>query len=442
MQRLPARTAASRTSASIRAKDSSTSTRSTPTAATRRRRSSARTTPTDRLGRRAVSGLLSTASREVSCRSSACSPTVAAWCSTRTTAPSAHTLRHGHRTLNDWRSSATATSSFGSSELDRKLESSTSTTSRQSPRTSIGLLTVRRSPSSTRSSITSVTSLTSVIQHRPAGHLGGQPAQRGRHPTHDEQRELVSIVVTWRRSHRLPRFDRLAGHERRRREQCAARFSDRATEPDWSPDGTRIAFTAPTGTTREVFTMNTSGGDVQQITTDGGFKQHPDWQPLPVNTPSTHVLQRPPRRSTSRWYGPTPPAPHPNRVHAAPLSIPTCSPPQHLSPTLTVGVGDGSPAFSRSVGSVLINALPGIPGGIDDADVRVRLSITNVMRKSDLSDYTGELGVDLSFQLTDREGSVSQTSILPPVARSPLHVPPPPLRSTVLPVQSTRPWRH
>ncbi len=58
-----------------------------------------------------------------------------------------------------------------------------------------------------------------------------------------------------------------------------------------------------------------------------------------------------------------------------------------------------------------INALPGIPGGIDDADVRVRLSITNVMRKSDLSDYTGELGVDLTFQMTDREGSVSQTSM-------------------------------
>jgi hypothetical protein len=60
---------------------------------------------------------------------------------------------------------------------------------------------------------------------------------------------------------------------------------------------------------------------------------------------------------------------------------------------------------------VRINALPGVPGGADDADVKVRLSITNVMRKSDLSDYTGELGVDLSFQMTDRAGSVSQTSM-------------------------------
>ncbi len=101
----------------------------------------------------------------------------------------------------------------------------------------------------------------------------------------------------------------------------------------------------------------------------------------------------------------------PNRVHAAPLSFGSCSPPDHLSPTLTVGTGDGSFAFSRSVGSVRINALPGIPGGVDDADVRIRLSITNVMRNSDLSDYTGELGVDLSFQMTDREGVVTQTSM-------------------------------
>ena len=41
----------------------------------------------------------------------------------------------------------------------------------------------------------------------------------------------------------------------------------------------------------------------------------------------------------------------------------------------------------------------------------IATSITNVMRKSDLSDYTGELGVDLSLQLTDKEGPVSQTTM-------------------------------
>ncbi len=143
----------------------------------------------------------------------------------------------------------------------------------------------------------------------------------------------------------------------------------------------------------------------------GCLRERLDWQPLPVNTPSTYVR---PKAATPIHVALVPAYPtctSPNRVHAAPLSFGSCAPPQHLSPTLTVGVGDGSPAFSRSVGSVRLKALAGVPGGIDDADMAIRLHITNVMRKSDLSDYTGELGVDLSFQLTDREGSVSQTSM-------------------------------
>ena len=48
---------------------------------------------------------------------------------------------------------------------------------------------------------------------------------------------------------------------------------------------------------------------------------------------------------------------------------------------------------------------------LDPADMAIRLSLTNVMRKSDLSDYTGELGLDLSLQLTDHEGAVSQTTM-------------------------------
>ncbi len=101
----------------------------------------------------------------------------------------------------------------------------------------------------------------------------------------------------------------------------------------------------------------------------------------------------------------------PNRQHGGGLSFGSCAPPNHLSPTLTVGVGDGSPAFSRSVGFVRLKALPGAAGAPDDADMAIRLSLTNVMRKSDLSDYTGELGLDLSLQLTDHEGAVSQTTM-------------------------------
>ena len=53
----------------------------------------------------------------------------------------------------------------------------------------------------------------------------------------------------------------------------------------------------------------------------------------------------------------------------------------------------------------------GTPGGADDTDMGIALSLTNVMRTSDLSDYTGELGVDLSLRLTDRAPPASQTSM-------------------------------
>ena len=43
--------------------------------------------------------------------------------------------------------------------------------------------------------------------------------------------------------------------------------------------------------------------------------------------------------------------------------------------------------------------------------MRIRLSITNVMRKSDLSEYTGELGLDVPLALTDKEGAVAQTTM-------------------------------
>ena len=50
---------------------------------------------------------------------------------------------------------------------------------------------------------------------------------------------------------------------------------------------------------------------------------------------------------------------------------------------------------------------PGIPGGADDTDVRIRFSLSNVMRVSDLSEYTGELRASAQVRLTDREAPVA-----------------------------------
>ena len=235
--------------------------------------------------------------------------------------------------------------------------------------------------------------------------------------------------------------------------------------PDWSPDGKRIAFTSNRDGNREIYVMDDDGSDETRITTtpaehegkpvwspdgqqiafnlpyeclgcvdagsinrmnaDGSGRQTvfapgggdtilsgPDWQPLPVSTPSTHV----------RPSGATPfrvalvPAFNEcttgNRTHGPPLAFPSCTPPVG-SPNLTVGVGDGSPALSRSVGFVRIAVWPGIPGGSDDTDARVQLSLTNVMRTSDLSEYTGELRASAQVRLTDRQGAVSQTTSFP-----------------------------
>ena len=91
----------------------------------------------------------------------------------------------------------------------------------------------------------------------------------------------------------------------------------------------------------------------------------------------------------------------PNRVHGPPLEHPSCAPPQPSSSNLTVGVGDGSPAFARSIGFARL-AVVRTAGDPDDSDVLVRVSITNVMKASDLSEYDGELRAVLGLRITDR----------------------------------------
>ena len=179
-----------------------------------------------------------------------------------------------------------------------------------------------------------------------------------------------------------------------------------AWTPAVSPDGSKVVFH---GWCCGAYVM-TRDGAVQPLVDPGVT---PDWQPLPVNTPSSHV----------RPVGATPfrvslvpalnPCSAPNRQHGPPLAFPSCAPPQPGSPNLTVGVGDGHPALSRSVGFVRIAVWPGAPGGVDDTDARVQFSLTNVMRGSDLSEYTGELRASAQVRLTDRQGTVSQTTSFP-----------------------------
>ena len=193
----------------------------------------------------------------------------------------------------------------------------------------------------------------------------------------------------------------------------------------WSPDGTKIVFTdgalfAPGG--RDIYVANAVGSNRTLI--DTRFDDlpdrpttsvEPDWQPLPVNTASNHT--RPAGASPFRVA--LVPAfkmcTAPNREHGPPLAYGSCAPPEPGSPNLTIGVGDGSPALSRSVGFMRIAVWPGAPGGVDDTDARVQFNLTNVMRTSDLSEYEGELRARALVRITDREGTLAQTSVALPL---------------------------
>jgi glucose/arabinose dehydrogenase/PKD repeat protein len=93
----------------------------------------------------------------------------------------------------------------------------------------------------------------------------------------------------------------------------------------------------------------------------------------------------------------------PNRTHGSPLAFGSCTPAVQRSDQVTVGTPDANGNGVRSLGSVTLTVIVGIPSTPDDeADLRIATSITDVRKKSDLSDYTGEVQTVLNLRLTDR----------------------------------------
>jgi len=93
----------------------------------------------------------------------------------------------------------------------------------------------------------------------------------------------------------------------------------------------------------------------------------------------------------------------PNRVHGPPLASAACNPPAQSSSQLTVGTFDANGEQPNSSGSVSLAVLPGVPSTPEDeADVAIRLALTDVRDKAGLADYTGELQVRGTLRVTDR----------------------------------------
>ena len=93
----------------------------------------------------------------------------------------------------------------------------------------------------------------------------------------------------------------------------------------------------------------------------------------------------------------------PNSSHGAPLSFPSCNPPDLESQFLTVGTPDSNGKTAKSIGSVRFGVIPGDPEtSEDEADVQIAVSLTDVRRQADLDDYSGELEADSTLRITDK----------------------------------------
>ena len=148
-------------------------------------------------------------------------------------------------------------------------------------------------------------------------------------------------------------------------------------------------------------------GDVpDQLPPCPGLRGEPcrDYVPFENDTPSSTAIRD--RRELRRSASPLVPAfaecTAPNRTHGAPLASPSCSPPSQGSNQLAVGTPDANGKAAQSTGSLRGDVIVGDPStSADESDVALSLQLTDVRRRSDLGDYTGELEASTVVRITD-----------------------------------------
>jgi hypothetical protein len=102
-----------------------------------------------------------------------------------------------------------------------------------------------------------------------------------------------------------------------------------------------------------------------------------------------------------------------NRMHGPPLEHPSCNPPVQSSGQLTVGTPDAFPGTAANSASFArISPILGNPATpADEADVRYKLTLTDVRKRSDLTDYTGQVQLRTSLRILDRYNGPSEVGV-------------------------------
>ncbi len=102
----------------------------------------------------------------------------------------------------------------------------------------------------------------------------------------------------------------------------------------------------------------------------------------------------------------------PNRSHGPPLASQSCTPPVQSSNFLTMGSPDANGAAANGSGSVTLNAVPGNSANtVDDADLRLKVSVADVRNKTGLGDYAGQLKTTTSIRIVDRDNGPSELGV-------------------------------
>jgi Tol biopolymer transport system component len=171
--------------------------------------------------------------------------------------------------------------------------------------------------------------------------------------------------------------------------------------PAWSPDWDRYVFATTRDGNTEIYRDDVLAAAFTRLTNNAAADDAPDWQPVVRNyarprgaTPTRIPLTPAYRQCTAT-----------NTSHQPPIISSACSPPEATSSFLTVGTPDFNGQGAGSLGSVLFNVKPTAP-----PDGLINVSLTDVRCQGGgggcaggaLSDYSGNLGFDATFRITDR----------------------------------------